>query len=322
MMQITVNPDGLSQAQREAVAGFILAYPTRDAARNDVTLKVGIDTTEAVAGIKELAQLQHEHETTMPAAAFAPVPPIYEEFKTAQAADPRASIAFGSGPVPLPPGAIAPTSTPVTVAPPPPATTAPIVTTPGPVSSVEGAGQGGVDFSAALAADAQKLAALGQSGFAILPNGVELDIKGLPWDARIHAESKAKIADGSWRSKRNLDPAVKASVEAELRQVMGAPAAPLVVPTVTTQVPAPPVTVSSPTTTALPPAAPAADGRQVFVQLVGRCAAAIAAGKLTQQEVTDCCTARGVPMLPLLANRLDLVADVATAIDAIIATRG
>lgn len=277
MMQITVNPDGLSQAQREAVAGFILAYP----ARTDVK----IDTSSV-----ELAQLQHEHETTMPAAAFAPAPPIYEEFKTAQAADPRASIAFGSGPVPLPPGAIAPTSTPVTVAPPPPATTAPTPTTPGPVSSVEGA--------------------------------VPLDSNGLPWDARIHAESKAKIADGSWRSKRNLDPAIKASVEAELRQVMGAPAAPLVVPTVTTQVPAPPVTVSSPTTTALPPAAPAADGRQVFVQLVGRCAAAIAAGNLTQQEVTDCCTARGVPMLPLLANRLDLVADVAAAIDAIITARG
>lgn len=285
MMEITVNPDGLSQAQREAVAGFILAYPARDVARNDVTLKVDVDTTEAVAGIKELTQLQHEHEATMP---------IYEELKTAQALDTRASIAFGSGPVPLPPGAIAPTFTPSTAVPPPPAPTAPTVTTPGHVSS-------------------------------------DVDVNGLPWDHRIHAESKAKIADGSWRSKRNLDPAIKATVEAELRQVMGAPAAiPLAVPTVTTQVPAPPVTASSPTTTASrpvapvapPPAPPATDARQVFVQLVGRCAAAIAAGKLTQAEVTECCTARGVPMLPLLANRLDLVADVAAAVDAIIASRG
>lgn len=272
MMQITVNPADMTQAQREAVAGFILAYPTHTSV--NVNCEIPVST--------ELEQLQHEHVTTMPAAAFVP---IYDELKTAQALDTRASIAFGSGPVPLPPGAIAPTFTPSSVVPPPPAPTAPISTTPGHVSS-------------------------------------DVDVNGLPWDHRIHAESKAKIADGSWRSKRNLDPAIKATVEAELRQVMSAL---LAVPTVTTQVPAPPVTASSPITTASPPAAPVAppatDARQVFVQLVGRCAAAIAAGKLTQAEVTECCTARGVPMLPLLANRLDLVADVAAAVDAIIASR-
>lgn len=49
------------------------------------------------------------------------------------------------------------------------------------------------------------------------PSG-ELDIKGLPWDERIHAGTKAKNADGSWRQRRGLnDPALVARVEAEMR---------------------------------------------------------------------------------------------------------
>lgn len=55
------------------------------------------------------------------------------------------------------------------------------------------------------------------------PPGVEVDKDGLPWDARIHAESKAKNADGSWRAKRKVDPAVVTAVTAELRAVMSAP---------------------------------------------------------------------------------------------------
>jgi hypothetical protein len=55
---------------------------------------------------------------------------------------------------------------------------------------------------------------------------VELDSNNLPWDARIHAATKAKIADGSWRKKRNLDEALEQSVEAELLSIMGAPVPP------------------------------------------------------------------------------------------------
>ena len=52
----------------------------------------------------------------------------------------------------------------------------------------------------------------------------ELDIKGLPWDERIHAGTKAKNADGSWRQRRGLnDPALVARVEAELRAVAANP---------------------------------------------------------------------------------------------------
>ena len=43
----------------------------------------------------------------------------------------------------------------------------------------------------------------------------------MPWDGRIHSSSKAKVADGTWRQKRNLDPALLSSVTAELKQTMG-----------------------------------------------------------------------------------------------------
>ena len=76
---------------------------------------------------------------------------------------------------------------------------------------------------------------------------------------------------------------------------------------------------------AAPNAAPAGevpqDARQQFVGLVGRASAAIQAGKVTQAEVTQICAAAGVPALPLLANRLDLVAHVAGQVDALIASR-
>ena len=64
-----------------------------------------------------------------------------------------------------------------------------------------------------------------------------------------------------------------------------------------------------------------ADARQQFVGLVGRASAAIQAGKVSQAEVTQICAAAGVPALPLLANRLDLVAHVAAQVDGLIASR-
>lgn len=48
--------------------------------------------------------------------------------------------------------------------------------------------------------------------------GVELDSKGLPWDARIHASTKSKKKDGSWTALRGLnDEAKTKQIEAELR---------------------------------------------------------------------------------------------------------
>ena len=75
---------------------------------------------------------------------------------------------------------------------------------------------------------------------------------------------------------------------------------------------------------AAPSAAPGevpADARGMFVALVGRASAAIQGQKVTQAEVNQCCADAGVPALPLLVNRLDLVATVASRIDALIAAR-
>jgi hypothetical protein len=47
--------------------------------------------------------------------------------------------------------------------------------------------------------------------------GVELDAEGIPWDGRIHVDSKNKVKDGTWRLKRKLDEAYVESVKAELK---------------------------------------------------------------------------------------------------------
>lgn len=43
------------------------------------------------------------------------------------------------------------------------------------------------------------------------------DSTGLPHDPRIHSPNRTQNADGSWRRKKGLDPAILAQVEAELR---------------------------------------------------------------------------------------------------------
>lgn len=66
----------------------------------------------------------------------------------------------------------------------------------------------------------------------------EVDSEGLPWDARIHASSKEKKADGTWRTRRNLDKAVAAQIKAELltnRQPVQQPVAQVEAPVVAQQ---------------------------------------------------------------------------------------
>lgn len=350
-MQISVDPAALSQEQREAVAGFILAYPssagTCGHAVAEIPAFIHKDTADAglvevgkaastfkayqpqEATDEELETLQHDHESTMPAAAFGNLPQGGIAYNDPPGSDPVAVFGVPAAPLAGSTPVIAGAST---VAPPPPANTAPITTTPGVASSAAGASSA----------------------------GVELDKHGLPWDGRIHAESKGKLTDGSWRKKRQVDPALVAQVEAELRQVMGAaPAAPLApaaaipaqpaatvttptpgvassavavpVPPIAPPPPAPsapvaPVAGAAPTMPAAPNVAPAGDvpqdARQQFVGLVGRASAAIQGGKVTQAEVNQICADSGIPALPLLANRLDLVATVASRIDALIAARG
>lgn len=161
------------------------------------------------------------------------------------------------------------------------------------------------------------------------PPGIDVDKSGLPWDGRIHASTRAKNADGTWRGRRNVDDAVVASVTAELRQTMGvlpapvmvppsgvvvppAPFVPSVVPSVpqatAVSIPAPPpVTLAGAATTASP-------SNPTFPQLMKKITEGYTAKTLTQSDIAVAVQSAGLPSLPMLASRPDLIPSVATAL--------
>lgn len=67
----------------------------------------------------------------------------------------------------------------------------------------------------------------------------EVDAENLPWDKRIHAKSKLKIADGTWKVKRNLDKEFLAEVKAGLRRHVALATNP-------TPIPEPPISETTP----------------------------------------------------------------------------
>lgn len=159
-----------------------------------------------------------------------------------------------------------------------------------------------------------------------------VDKSGLPWDERIHASSRSFTADGYWRKKRGVSDGLVTEVETQLRSLMALPSPPASGATQPTQatvssVPIPPAPIAQ-TTVPAPPAASAApsvatvptgDGKSAYVQLISKASAAIVAKQITQEQVNAAVNAAGVPSLPLLANRLDLVPQVAATIDTLIA---
>lgn len=76
------------------------------------------------------------------------------------------------------------------------------------------------------------------------PSG-ELDSACMPYDLRIHAKTKTKCKDGTWKKAKGADPALVAAVETELRNAMTAP----VIPAVTV---APPATIPASATGTIP----------------------------------------------------------------------
>lgn len=242
----------------------------------------------------EHATLAHEHESTMPALAFSAELTPEAAFGPLASGVPAPSIA---GVAPL---SIAP------VAPPAP------ISTEAPSASLPNAASAAPIPPVPIAAPQSASPA----------GSVEVDKHGLPWDMRIHASTKTKVADGSWKMKRGTDPAVIATVEAELRQLMAVPtAAPAANWVQLNKTDDNPGIITQSGGWPFPAPAPAPDARQAFVALVGRTSAALQAGKVTQAEVAQCCNEAGIPALPLLANRLDLLPLVARNIDALIEAR-
>lgn len=181
------------------------------------------------------------------------------------------------------------------------------------------------------------------------PTGVELDASDLPWDGRIHSDTKSKIGNGTWRTRRGVDPALVATVTAELKAAMGAPAAtvtpsvpvPLAsVPTPAAVVPTPPPFVASaapsvppvPTTPAAglagaaptvspsdammvaPSVPPVAIAITTFPQLMMAITKGIGKGTFTQPDVVKAIEGVGLASIPMLASRPDLIPTVAAAL--------
>jgi hypothetical protein len=77
------------------------------------------------------------------------------------------------------------------------------------------------------------------------PAAAEVDSRGIPWDARVHAGNKATSKDGAWKKRRNVDPALHAKVEAELKATAVIPAIDAL-PTAAAPPPPPPATEPPP----------------------------------------------------------------------------
>lgn len=185
------------------------------------------------------------------------------------------------------------------------------------------------------------------------PPSTERDSAGLPWDGRIHSSKRTKIANGTWKLKRGVDDASAAAVLVELRAAMNAPvpsvvaavppaapfpppnpafvtpapaapfpaaatlpplvpitppAAPVVAP------PAPPAAFTAPVPGATPPAPPTTNQPITFPAMMARLTPAVQAKTVTHEMITAAIEAVGLPTLPALAARPDLVPTVAASL--------
>lgn len=239
-------------------------------------------TIEAILGeiLTEIKALRTDMAaaSTVTQTALGPmVPPPLHGSAALDADAVKLNVLAGPGaagaPVPVPPptvvfggGAAAHAPLPGSAVPPAPVSSAPLPPTPGPASST------------------------------VAAPTVTLDSKGLPWDHRIHASSKALIADGTWRAKRGVDPAMVTSVEAELKAAQAAPAAPA------------PAVAAQPWPFPVEGAAPAA---MTFAQLAAVVPGRLVAGTLSQDTLSAACIKHGLPSFPALQHRPDLVPAVA-----------
>jgi hypothetical protein len=142
--------------------------------------------------------------------------------------------------------------------------------------------------------------------------GIERDRRGLPWDGRIHASSRAKVADGTWRMRRNVSDDVIMKVESELRAKWGMPPLPVdereddkcLPPNMAFNTPVeelPP----TPPVEELPPAPPVNpdDVKNLILEVTRR--------GLSPEVVSDACNKVGIPGLPGLINRPEMARAVA-----------
>ncbi len=179
------------------------------------------------------------------------------------------------------------------------------------------------------------------AGGTIAPSA-ETDTDGLPWDARIHASTKGKNADGRWKARRNTPADTVAAVTAELRALMGVPTAPLApAPPATTPVgptpstptdgaapadgagqtatiPASPSSAPPPPPPPVVPAAPAMD----FPAVMRKVTAAQATGAVTPAILNTILADLGLGALRELVTNPDKITAFSDQIDAYVASAG
>lgn len=167
-------------------------------------------------------------------------------------------------------------------------------------------------------------------GEAIQPTSSdERDSAGLPWDARIHSETRAKNKDGTWRFRRNLEESFKTFVLAELQGAITVSPPPVIA-----QEPAPgsvvevaPITVPLPPPSTVPVPPPPALGvsdstnpevvspaAMTFRDLMTKVNRALAAGTLTQPKLVEVCKSVGLDGVVGLATNPGKVGLVAASL--------
>ena len=244
-------------------------------------LALGGQAIESTTVTRKVGELEHTVTTTgvielehVEASAYA-VSLTENPIDPACQVDESAAAVFG-GEAPKPAGAVAPT---------PPAPVAPVApTAPAPTAPVA-------------------------------PNqnsGSATDKAGLPWDRRIHSESKSiNKTDGLWRAKRGRDEALTAGIEAELRAAMAVEVPkPGLDPSPTVDPAAAPVAPVASTVTAPPAPLVSEQGSttpKTLGELMVAAQALVASGKIASLDVVRATAAElGIVALPLLGTRPDM----------------
>lgn len=143
-------------------------------------------------------------------------------------------------------------------------------------------------------------------------HGVEVDADGYPWDHRIHASTKTKISNGTWKIKPRTDAALVDKVRAEFDRAAAAPAltAPAIVPPAAAVEPAP--TQPAPTANPIAPIPPTANTDKpsnpalLFTSTLSMYAQAEREGKVQAGSGDAWAKQVGLPSMASLITRPDL----------------
>jgi hypothetical protein len=136
------------------------------------------------------------------------------------------------------------------------------------------------------------------SGMIATPVELVLDAKGYPYDGRIHSREATRVKDGTWKLKRGVEMEEVIRIRNEYMAAQLAP-----VPAAVSMTPAAPVTNVPPP----PPAVPATGVPLDFPAMITLVSEAFNKHRVTQADVLSIVTELGLPTLPMLQTRPDLL---------------